>query len=202
MKIRNQSDDNVKAFHLTEHPAVQQLYIYGGLLVIYASINGFPIKTLAKLGRIGALWLVVGSAPQTQSVRRFSCKLSWCLWLCCHQRLTASLVTCHLISYAGGLVAVSALLMVAKQHQKWSWVLTDYEVRAKHMRDMAPVLPCMHLCPARNISYMLHWTYCSCIADYCLMCFVHAAKCRLRYHEQVLRLHAWSFDCMLELHWV
>ena len=36
--------------------------MYGGLLIIYASLNAFPLKTVAKVARIGAWWLVSGSA--------------------------------------------------------------------------------------------------------------------------------------------
>ena len=36
--------------------------MYGGLLIIYASLNAFPLKTVVKLARIGAWWLVAGSA--------------------------------------------------------------------------------------------------------------------------------------------
>ncbi|KAL0018124.1 hypothetical protein WJX77_006203 [Trebouxia sp. C0004] len=66
-----------------------QLYVYGGLLIVYASINGFPLKTVTKLARIGTWWLVAGS-----------------------------------------FIIVLTLLMVTKKHQKWSWVLADFESNA------------------------------------------------------------------------
>lgn len=42
--------------------------MYGGLLIVYASINGFPLKALAKLARIGAWFMVAGSAIDCISV--------------------------------------------------------------------------------------------------------------------------------------
>ncbi|KAL0024345.1 hypothetical protein WJX79_001112 [Trebouxia sp. C0005] len=38
-----------------------QLYMFGGLLVIYASVNTFTLKSLTHVARIGALWQVVGA---------------------------------------------------------------------------------------------------------------------------------------------
>ncbi len=39
--------------------------MYGGLLIIYASINAFPLKTVAKLARIGPCgWLQVQALIQ------------------------------------------------------------------------------------------------------------------------------------------
>lgn len=46
---------------LTQWPGLQQLYIYGSLLIIYASLNAFPLKTVAQMARAGAWWLVAGS---------------------------------------------------------------------------------------------------------------------------------------------
>lgn len=39
---------------------VQQLYIFGGLLISYACVNTFPLKALNHLTWIGAVWQVAG----------------------------------------------------------------------------------------------------------------------------------------------
>ncbi len=40
--------------------AVQQLYIYGGLLVINATINSAPLKVVVRIAKVGAAWHVIG----------------------------------------------------------------------------------------------------------------------------------------------
>ena len=47
---------------LTFSCLLQQLYIFGGLLMTFACINAFPLATLTRLVRIGALWQVAGEA--------------------------------------------------------------------------------------------------------------------------------------------
>ncbi|KAL0046843.1 hypothetical protein WJX82_011289 [Trebouxia sp. C0006] len=59
-----------------------QLYIYGGLLVIYASVNTFTLKSLTQVARIGAIWQVAGAfviAVTLLSVAEKRQKWSWVL---------------------------------------------------------------------------------------------------------------------------
>ncbi|DBB03720.1 TPA: hypothetical protein ACH3X3_011033 [Trebouxia sp. C0006] len=61
---------------------LQQLYIYGGLLVIYASVNTFTLKSLTQVARIGAIWQVAGAfviAVTLLSVAEKRQKWSWVL---------------------------------------------------------------------------------------------------------------------------
>ena len=83
-------------FWLTDCPDLQQLYIYGGLLIVYASINAFPLKTVARLAKFGAWWLVAGSDPHLSHV--LSCcmlrmpllhDLALSVWLDCQAALYA-----------------------------------------------------------------------------------------------------------------
>ncbi len=53
---------------LTGWSSLQQFYMYSGLLIIYASINAFPLKTVVKLARIGTLWMGAGSANHSNCV--------------------------------------------------------------------------------------------------------------------------------------
>ncbi len=39
---------------------LQPLYMFGGLLVIYACVNSFTLKSLTQVARIGAIWQVAG----------------------------------------------------------------------------------------------------------------------------------------------
>ena len=39
---------------------LQQLYMFGGLLVVYASMNTFTLKSLTQVARIGAIWQIAG----------------------------------------------------------------------------------------------------------------------------------------------
>ena len=41
---------------------MQQLDVYAGLLVVYAALNTFPLSSLTRLVRLGAVWQVVGEA--------------------------------------------------------------------------------------------------------------------------------------------
>ena len=114
---------------LTGCPALQQLYMYGGLLIVYASLNAFPLKTVVKLARIGAWWLVAGSVTHcmpTIPLLYVGSHLHGCIavpfaWLVAATRRAET-------SYAGGLMIVLTLLMVTKKRQKWSWVLADFKV--------------------------------------------------------------------------
>ncbi len=40
--------------------AMQQLYIYAGLLAINAIINSAPLKVVMRFAKVGAIWHVIG----------------------------------------------------------------------------------------------------------------------------------------------
>ena len=40
--------------------AVQQLYIYAGVLAVSATINSAPLKVLVRVAKVGAVWQVLG----------------------------------------------------------------------------------------------------------------------------------------------
>ena len=102
--------------------------MFGGLLVIYASINSFTLKSLTQVARIGAIWQVAGEHVhhnqhiaglllrviicQSSSPCQMPCKASAIQPGCC----------------GGAFVVAVTLLFVAEKRQKWSWVLTDFEV--------------------------------------------------------------------------
>ncbi len=89
---------------LTGCAALQQLFMYGGLLIIYASLNAFPLKTMVKLARIGAWWLVAGSVTHcmpTMHLLHVGSHLHGCIavsfaWLIAATRRAET-------NYAGGL---------------------------------------------------------------------------------------------------
>ena len=43
--------------------AVQQLYIYAGILAVNATINSAPLKVLVRVAKVGAVWQVLGQLP-------------------------------------------------------------------------------------------------------------------------------------------
>jgi len=45
---------------LSVNGVVQELYLYMGLLVINATINSAPLKVVARIARVGAIWQVLG----------------------------------------------------------------------------------------------------------------------------------------------
>jgi len=45
---------------LSVNGVVQELYLYMGLLVINAIINSAPLKVLARIARVGAIWQILG----------------------------------------------------------------------------------------------------------------------------------------------
>ena len=46
--------------NVTYNCVLQQLYVYAGLLIIYAALNTFPLSSLTRLVRLGAVWQVAG----------------------------------------------------------------------------------------------------------------------------------------------
>ena len=102
---------------------MQQLYIFGGLLIIYASVNAFPLKTLTRLARVGAVWQVAG---KPQSLAKVICVIHVCIG---HQPSTLTLTVIddwqrllfrHIncvsgwILVAGAFVAAVTVLVVAE----------------------------------------------------------------------------------------
>lgn len=43
-----------------EDCAVQQLYIYAGILAVSATVNSAPLKVLVRVAKVGAVWQVLG----------------------------------------------------------------------------------------------------------------------------------------------
>jgi len=107
---------------------LQQLYIYGGLLVIYASVNTFTLKSLTQVARIGAIWQVAGEPlHHNQHIAGPLLHIIMCQPSSpCYMPCVASAV--HPGCCAGAFVIAVTLLSVAEKRQKWSWVLTDFEV--------------------------------------------------------------------------
>ncbi len=107
---------------------LQQLYMLGGLLVIYASVNTFTLKSLTHVARIGASWQVAGE-PAHHNQHILGLLLHIVIrqpTLVCQMPCKASAV--QLGCCAGAFVIAVTLLFVAEKRQKWSWVLTDFEV--------------------------------------------------------------------------
>ena len=39
---------------------LQILYIFGGLLIIFACINAFPLRSVTRLAHLGVFWQIAG----------------------------------------------------------------------------------------------------------------------------------------------
>jgi len=109
-------------------PMLQQLYMFGGLLVIYASVNTFTLKSLQQVARIGAIWQVAGEpAHHHQLIPGLLLRIIICQPSSpCYMPCVASAV--HPGCCAGAFVIAVTLLSVPEKRQKWSWVLTDFQV--------------------------------------------------------------------------
>ena len=64
--------------------AVQQLYIYAGVLAVCATINSAPLKVLVRVAKIGAVWQVLGQLLSgSRCFSNVSLKGFWQI-ACCH----------------------------------------------------------------------------------------------------------------------
>jgi len=110
------------------------------LLVIYASVNTFTLKSLTQLARIGAVWQVAGEpAHHDQHVAGLLLHIiisqPTYLAKCLVRLLLFNLAVC-----AGAFIIAVTLLFVAEKRQQWSWVLTDFEastVARMHLLKMS-----------------------------------------------------------------
>ena len=89
--------------------------MFGGLLVIYASVNSFTLKSLRHVARIGAIWQVAGEPVHHNQhiagllLRTISCQPS----SPCQMPCKASAV--QLGSFVGAFVIAVTLLFVAEK---------------------------------------------------------------------------------------
>lgn len=63
-------------------PALQQLYLYLGFLLVNSVINLTPLKTLAKVAKIGVVWHFTGLIPSITSVLTAMLSLMQSLSVC------------------------------------------------------------------------------------------------------------------------